>query len=171
MLSLGCLLFITGCDQSNLPDTKPVQEADIKRLTGHWYVRTSLPNYFIRLNPIMEAELEVISGEKLSLTAYSKGILHKCKIRYFKHIVSLGSVQNKSGLRQQELCPSCAGRRIIGLDPLCSWQVITSLSGKKLWILTRDPNPEMETGKRILSMLTEKGFRTIKLNLMPVADF
>ncbi|HAQ65384.1 MAG TPA: hypothetical protein DCR43_05985 [Bacteroidales bacterium] len=132
MLSLGCLLFITGCDQSNLPDTKPVQEADIKRLTGHWYVRTSLPNYFIRQNPIKEAEIEVISGEKLSLAVYSKGILVKCKIRYFRHKISVGSVQNKGSLQQDESCPSCANLRIIGLDPLYSWLVITSLSGRFL---------------------------------------
>lgn len=154
------LLLLAGCASRKPLATVPT--VDLKRYSGTWYEVARIPNWFQRkcasgamaeYTPLPGGKIQVINACK-----NSAGELERVK---GTAVPVPGSGNAKLKVK---FFGSFAGDYwIIGLDPKYQWSLVGHPSRNYLWILSREPEMDEATYRKIVAMAADRGYDTSRI--------
>ncbi len=166
LLVLLMVVLTTGC-ASTLPRLKTVEQLDIKRYMGPWYVIACIPTFIETqaYNAIEEYRL-LPDGSIDTVFTFNKGSFDGPKKRYNPRGFIVDKVNN-STWGMQFIRPFKAEFLITYLSPDYNQTIIARNKRDYFWIQARTPQiPEVEY-QRLLSMLSAQGYDITKVRKVP----
>jgi len=160
------LLMMTGCTAS-LPPLKTIDNVDIKRFMGPWYVIASIPT-FIETESYNGLETYTLNPDGTIDTVFTfrKGGFDGPLKRYNPRGFIVDTV-NKSTWGMQFIWPIKAEYLITHLNEDYSQTVIGRNKRDYVWIMARTPQiPEMDY-QRLVKDLEGQGYDIVKLRKTP----
>lgn len=147
-------------------DLKPVQvvpQVDLQRYTGKWYEIARYPNRFQnRCASDSTAEYTLQPDAKIQ-------VINSCrksdgKLSKVKGTAKLADRKGpNSKLKVSFFWPFYGDYWIIGLDPDYKWAIVGHPERKYLWILSRTPELDEVTYRRILDLIRGQGYDPARL--------
>ncbi len=160
-----CLLS-TGCAGS-LPRLKTVDNVDIKRYMGPWYVIAAIPTFIETkaYNAIEECQLKP-DGTINTVFTFHKGGFDGPLKKYNPRGFIVDKINN-STWGMQFIWPFKAEFLITYLTPDYSQTVIGRNKRDYVWIQARTPQIPEQDYQRLLSILKEQGYDITKIRKVP----
>jgi apolipoprotein D and lipocalin family protein len=163
---LICLFFMVGCAHS-LPRLKTVDQVDIKRYMGPWYVIACIPTFIETkaYNAIEEYQLRPDGSINTIFTFHQGGFDGRLK-RYNPRGFIVDKVNN-STWGMQFIWPFKAEFLITYLTPDYSQTIISRNKRDYVWVQARTPQIPEEDYQHLLSILKEQGYDLTKVRKVP----
>lgn len=154
-MALGFLVLLGGCATREPLPTVP--EVDLARYSGTWHEIAKYPNFFQR---------RCASDTKAIYEPMADGrirVVNSCRNANGREqrVSGTATVVPDSGnarLRVSFWGPFAGDYWIIGLDPDYRWALVGHPSRKFLWILSRTPEMDDTTYRRIVKLATDLGY-------------
>lgn len=159
-------LLIVGCAHS-LPRLKTVEQVDIKRYMGPWYVIACIPTFIETkaYNAIEEYQL-LPDGSINTIFTFNKGGFNGPKKRYNPRGFIVDKVNNSTwGMRF--IWPFKAEFLITYLNEDYSQTIIGRNKRDYFWIQARTPKIPEADYQSLLSMLAAQGYDVTKVRKVP----
>ena len=158
-------ILITGCQ--TLKPIHTVEDVELKRFMGNWYVIASIPTFIEKdaYNAMESYRLEE-DGTVATTFRFNKGSLDG----KLKEYTPRGFIQDKTSnavWEMQFIWPFKAEYRIVCLTDDYSQTVIGRSKRDYVWIMARKPSIPDEDYQRILRFLTDQGYNLIDLRKVP----
>ena len=154
-------LVISGCQgipNKTSPELQVVPHVDIKRYLGKWYEIALYPNWFEEGCFRSTAFYEKLVDGQIKVT-------NRCRMygpdgELNEAIGKASIVDNKSNakLKVQFFWPFKGDYWIIDLDQEYQYSVVSEPNRQYLWILSRSPNMDKQTLKKLKDKISKKGF-------------
>ncbi len=161
-----CLLLLTGCTTS-LPPLKTVENVDLPRYMGPWYVIACIPTFIETeaYNAIEDYRLRS-DGTIDTVFTFNKGGFDGPAKRYTPRGFVVDQV-NRSTWGMQFIWPFKSEFLITHLSPDYSQTVIGRNKRDYVWIMARSPQIPEADYQRLLEVLTAQGYDLTKLRKVP----
>lgn len=165
-LLMIALLLMTGCTAS-LPPLKTVDNVDIKRFMGQWYVIACIPT-FVETDAYNGVETYTLNpdGTIDTVFTFNKGGFDGPLKRYNPRGFIVDTV-NKSTWGMRFIWPIKAEYLITHLTPDYSLTVIGRNKRDYVWIMARTPQILEEDYRRLVKELEGQGYDIGKLRKVP----
>ena len=164
VLITALVFSLSGC--SNMGQLQVVEDVDIERFMGDWYVIANIPTSIEKgaHNAIESYRLDKDGSIATTFTFRDNGFEGKLKTYKPRGFVS---DQSNAIWGMQFIWPIKAAYRIIHLDEDYTVTVIGRNKRDYVWIMAREPVlPELEY-MEILSMLKSVGYDTAEVQKVP----
>lgn len=165
LFGLLTLLFIQGCQ--TMPPIQTVENLDLERFMGSWYVVASIPTFFEKdvYNGIESYRLND-DGSVETTFSFNKGGFDGPLKTYHPR----GFVRDKASNAvwdMQFVWPFKAEYRIVYLSDAYTQTVIGRTKRDYVWIMARDPSIPSDDYNRILQFLKSQGYDIAKIKKVP----
>jgi apolipoprotein D and lipocalin family protein len=160
------LALLTGCQSTMRPITT-VDQVDLERFMGDWYVIASIPTWFERdaYNAVETYELEQDDTVQTTFT-YRHGGFDKP----LKTMTPTGFVRADSGNAvwgMQFIWPFKAEYRVVYLDPDYSRTIIGRSKRDYAWIMAREPSISDQAYDEMIEFLRGAGYDVSEVRRVP----
>ncbi len=159
-------LSVAGCATS-LPPLKTVDQVDLKRYMGPWYVIACIPTFIEKkaYNAIEEYQL-LADGSVNTIFTFNEGNFDGPKKKFNPRGFIVDKINNSTwGMRF--IWPFKAQFLITYLSPDYNQTIIGRNKRDYFWIQARTPQIPDEDYQRLLSMLAEQGYDITKVRKVP----
>ncbi len=162
LLTPALALLLGGCATSKSPPLPTVEAVDLTRYQGTWYEIASIP----------VEQQEGCYGTTASYVARADGtidVLNRClKGARAEPSIARGTAIPKEGTGNSKLEVNFFGPfggeyHIVALDPDYEYAMVAVPDREHLWILSRTPEMDDATFRRLASRAEELGFDTSRL--------
>lgn len=163
LFTAALILILSGCVEGGGDPMKTVDQVDLERFMGDWYVVANIPTFLEQdaYNPVESYALNP-DGTIATTFTFNKGALDgPLKTYHPKGFVLDTETNARWGM--QFIWPIKADYRIIYLDPDYQLTVIGRAKRDYVWVMSRTPVLSEETYARIRSLLDEVGYDTNQL--------
>ena len=150
--------LITSCTGQAMKDLRPVENVDIQRFMGKWYVIAIKPNWIEKnpFNSIEEYSLNKKGHIDVKYSFNQNGFDGKKRILRQKAFIK--NLESNSEWQIQPFWPLKFPYFIIDLDEDYSYTVIGYPNRKLLWIMSREKTISNENFKIINQNLLKQGY-------------
>ena len=164
--ALGALLIILLSACSNMQPLKPVEEVDLDRFMGDWYVIANIPTR-IEKGAHNAVESYRLNGDGTIATTFTfrDGGFDGEKKAY--HPRGFVSEESNAIWGMQFVWPFKADYRIVYLDRDYAVTVIGRNKRDYVWIMAREPSLPDETMDEIMRYLDSVGYDTSQVEMVP----
>lgn len=163
----GAAFMFVACTTQTFPELKAVDNVDIERFMGVWYVVGNIPTWIETeaFNAVEKYELDDNGTVKTTFT-FNKGSLDgPVKTYRPRGFVKDGTGNAIWGMRF--IWPIKADYRIIYLDPAYETTVIGRQKRDYVWIMARKPTLDDATWRQVEEVVVEAGYDLTKLRRVP----
>jgi apolipoprotein D and lipocalin family protein len=167
-LALLCLAGICLCScQSKLQPLAPVQQLDLPRFMGDWYVFAHIP-YSLEKGKVGTLDRYALrpDGKIQNSFLFRKGSLD-APLEEWKGVAWVTNKKTNSEWRVQFLWPFSVPYIVTDLDPNYQWAVIGYPSRKLAWVLSRETQIDEKTYAGILERMKGQGYDPALLKQVP----
>lgn len=166
MLILMCTLLMTGC-ASSLPQLKTVDNVDLDRFMGSWYVVAAIPTFVETkaYNGVEEYRL-LEDGSIDTVFTFNKGGFDGPVKRYNPRGFVVDK-ENNSTWGMRFIWPFKGEYLITYLNEDYTQTIIGRNKRDYFWIMARSPEIPEADYQRLISMLKEQGYDMKKVRKVP----
>ena len=166
LIVLALLFLATGC-ASNLPQLQTVEQVDLERFMGDWYVIAFIPIFAEKdaTNGIERYDLRDDGDVDITYTFYKDSPDGE-----FKEYTARGFVQedpSNAEWRVQFFWPLRFPYMVIDLADDYSYTVIGVPNRNYLWIMAREPQIESTVYEQIITRLEEQHYDISEIRQVP----
>lgn len=165
-LHLSLALLLTGCETMKSPPIHTVDQVDLQRFMGPWYVLASIPTFLEKdAYNAVEAYTRNDDGTVAVNFSFHKGSFDGP----LKTMHPKGFIQDSTNAvwGMQFLWPIKAEYRICYLDSDYSTVIIGRTSRDYVWIMSRKPQVSAAAYEQLVARVGELGYDVAKLHKVP----
>ena len=163
LFTAALILMLSGCVEEGGDPMKTVEQVDLERFMGDWYVVANIPTFLEQeaYNPVESYALNP-DGTIATTFSFNKGALDGPRKAYHPKGFVLDSNSN-ARWGMQFIWPIKADYRIIYLDPDYQLTVIGRAKRDYVWVMSRTPAISEQDFDQIQALLQEVGYDTRQL--------
>jgi apolipoprotein D and lipocalin family protein len=164
---LACLLAVSGYGCQNMPPIQTVDDVDLERFMGSWFVIASIPTFFEKdgYNGVETYRLDE-DGHVETTFSFNKGGFDG-PVKTYRPRGFIRDTQSNAVWGMQFVWPFTAEYRIIYLNDTYTQTVIGRTKRDYVWIMARDPSIPLDDYSRILQFLRVQGYDTDRIRKVP----
>ena len=162
-LVFGALLVLGGCASHTEKPMQAVEQVDIPRFMGDWYVIATIPTYFERnaLNPLENYQLNP-DGSVATTFTFNKGSSDGPE----KTMRMTGFVSEDPGVWQMQWkWPVKADYRIAHVDSDYRVCIVGRNKRDYLWIMARTPGVSQDVLEELIGLSVDLGYDRERIQL------
>ncbi len=161
------MTILSGCCSKNLPPVKPVDEVDIQRFMGDWYVIACIPTYIEKdaFNAVENYQLNDDGTIATTFTFRKAAFDGPLKTYRPKGFVKENTGNALWGM--QFIWPIKSDYRIAYLSNDYSVTVIARNRRDYVWIMSRKPQMDNLELQKLTNFISELGYDISKLRIVP----
>lgn len=165
LLSIGLLSLVTGCATVKPPPT--VEKVDLPRFMGDWHVISGIFTPFEKgaHNAIERYELDD-KGRIQTTFTFNKGSFDG-PLKKYPSVAFVHNQETFAEWRIQFFWPLKFPYLVIYLDEEYQATAVATDDRKYLWIMSRTPRIPESQYAEIMALVTELGFNTNKIVMVP----
>ena len=167
LLATLSAVSISGCAGNSLPPVETVEQVDIERFMGDWYVIASIPTFIETeaYNAVENYRLDE-DGTIATTFTFRKGGFEGEEKRYTPRGF-VGDDPSNAIWGMRFIWPIKADYRIAHLDDDYSETIIARNKRDYVWIMARTPEISDEAYDRMVDLIDEIGYDTTRLRKVP----
>ena len=165
-ISLSGALLLAGC-QASLPPLETVEQVDLERFMGDWYVIANIPTFIEQgaHNAVESYRLDDDGTIATTFTFRKDAFDGPEKAYHPRGFVR--NTQSNAEWGMQFIWPIKADYRIVYVDDDYSQTIIGRNKRDYAWIMARTPTISREDFFEHVKLLREQGYDTEKLKVVP----
>lgn len=157
----GCAMMRGG------PPLETVDQVDLDRYMGQWYVIANIPYFGERGNVAGQAIYRLREDGRIDdIYRYRDGSFDE-PVEQMEGVAWVVDEESNAQWKVQFYWPIRFGYYIIALDPEYDWTVVGHPSREYAWIMAREPALEDARYQSLLDILERKGFDPSQLKKVP----
>lgn len=162
------LLALSGCAMmSGGSPLETVDEVDLERYMGRWYVIANIPYIAERGNVAGQAIYRMRDDGRMDdIYRYRDGDF-EAPVEEMTGVAWVVDETTNAQWKVQFYWPIRFGYYIIGLDEDYEWTVVGHPSREYAWIMAREPELSEERYRALLALLEDRGFDSSQLEKVP----
>ncbi|WP_376695763.1 lipocalin family protein [Wenzhouxiangella sp. EGI_FJ10305] len=162
------LLALSGCAMMRGgPPLETVEEVDLERYMGQWYVIANIPYFGERGNVAGRAIYRMREDGRMDdIYRYRDGSFDAPE-EEMSGVAWVVDTETNAEWKVRFYWPIRFGYYIVGLDDDYQWTVVGHPSREYAWIMAREPELSDERYAALLDMLEARGFDASRLEKVP----
>ena len=166
-ITLGCLLFIWGCQSKPMTPISTASHVDLDRFMGDWYVIAHIPTFIEkRAYNAIEHYSRADNGNIDTRFTFHQGSFDG----EFKTYEPTGFVvdsQTNAVWKMQFVWPFKADYRIVHIDDAYEHTIIGRNARDYVWIMARSPHISDSAYEALVQKVVEEGYDVTALRKVP----
>ena len=161
------LIYLAGCSMNSHQPLKTVDQLDLQRFMGNWYVIANIPTFVEKgaVNAVENYALEDDGTIAVTFTYHKEDRSKPRKTMKSRGFVVPGT--SNAQWKIQFFWPIKFPYYVIDLDEDYKYTVIGLPNRKYLWIMAREPYLDEEIYEGIIQRVREQGFDISKIQRVP----
>jgi len=161
------LALLGGCSTTDLPPIRTVEQVDLKRFMGDWYVVASIPTFIERdAHNAVESYRLLDDGRVATRFSFNEGGFDGER----KTFTPTGFVldrQSNAVWGMRFIWPIKADYRIVYVDDDYRRTIIGRVKRDYVWIMARSPHIPPREMQRLTAIVADQGYDVSKLRPVP----
>lgn len=168
MIAILGLVMLSGCAMMRGgPPLETVDDVDLERYMGEWYVIANIPYFGERGNVAGRAIYRMRDDGRMDdIYRYRDGNFD-APVEEMAGVAWVVDEDSNAEWKVQFYWPIRFGYYIIGLDEEYRWTVVGHPSREYAWIMAREPELSDERYQFLLDLLDRRGFDASQLKKVP----
>ncbi|MDZ7791098.1 MAG: lipocalin family protein [Xanthomonadales bacterium] len=168
MIAILGLLALSGCAMMRGgPPLETVDEVNLERYMGEWYVIANIPYFGERGNVAGRAIYRMRDDGRMDdIYRYRDGSF-EAPVEEMTGVAWVVDEDSNAEWKVQFYWPIRFGYYIVGLDDDYRWTVVGHPSREYAWIMAREPELSDERYQSLLNLLEARGFDASQLKKVP----